>query len=163
MSTKPTTKGTVPASSKRSSTKATSKAGPKRSTTKAAITKPMAAAKSVPLTRPDGKPDIKVVTSEKFSDAASEINKRELVERVTAQSGMKKGDARRAVDAVLTALGSAIAEGKDIAAAPLGKIKIVRKKQTPNGELAVLRVKLKDPNKVPKPKPDPDDVAASSD
>ncbi|MFK7752550.1 MAG: hypothetical protein AB8B51_08365 [Sedimentitalea sp.] len=69
------------------------------------------------------------------------------------ESGMKKGEARHAVDAMLIVLHGAINEGLDIAAAPLGKIKIVRKKETPNGELAVLRVKLRDPGKMPTSKP----------
>lgn len=157
MVSKPTEKKTKTASSKRSATKAAAKPAkaraPKRSTTKAAITKPVAAAKAAPA--------MKLVTPVDSAPDNDEINKRELVERVSLQSGMKKGDARRAVDAVLGALNGVISEGKDLAAAPLGKIKLVRKKQTPNGELAVLRVKLKDPNKAPKPKPEADDAAAS--
>ncbi len=130
------------AAPKRSTTKAASKpaAAPKRSKTKAAIKKPVAAAKSVT--------PIKVLAPEADKNDATEINKRELVERVAVQSGMKKGEARKAVDAVLGAIGKTISEGKGIAAAPLGKMKLVRKKQTPNGELAVLRVKLKDPHRM---------------
>lgn len=128
--------------------KPTEKAGavaPKRSRTKAAITKPVAAAKAVRT--------VPVAAIKSEAGSGDEVNKKALVERFMAESGMKKGDARRAVDAMLNVLSAAIHEGKDIAAAPLGKIKIVRKKQTPNGELAVLRVKLRDPNKQPKPKP----------
>lgn len=138
MASKPTAKTAKPAKG----------AAPKRSTTKAAIKKPVAAAKAVT--------PIKVVAPAKKPVNNDEINKRELVERIVLESGMKKGDARRAVDAVLGAVAKAISEGKDIAAAPLGKLRVVRKKQTPNGELAVLRVKLKDPNHVPKPKSDVD-------
>ncbi|WP_298290768.1 HU family DNA-binding protein [uncultured Litoreibacter sp.] len=115
------------------------KTAPKRSTTKAAIKKPTAAAKAT-----------KAAVEEK-AVSTGELSKKELVERMVLESGMKKGDARRALEAVLGVVRSAIIEGKDISAAPLGKIKIARKKQTPNGELAVLRVKLKDLTKAATP------------
>ncbi|MEM9584051.1 MAG: HU family DNA-binding protein [Pseudomonadota bacterium] len=139
MPTKTAAKSSKRTTAKRTTSKAASKsAAPKRSTTKAAIKKPVAAKAA---------PPIKVVPPAPAAQESAEINKREFVERVVAHSGMKKGEARRAVDAVLGALNKAISEGKGVAAAPLGKMKLVRKKQTPNGELAVLRVKLKDAEK----------------
>lgn len=156
MATKKTTKSATKATgSTKTATKAAAKpagaaasktAAPKRSRTKAAITKPVAAAKAarvVPAT----------------AAAPNELNKKALVERFMTESGMKKGEARKAVDAMLTVLHGAIGEGMDIAAAPLGKIKIVRKKETPNGELAVLRVKLRSADKMPMPGADKQGVA----
>lgn len=74
---------------------------------------------------------------------APEISKKELLERVVDESGMKRSDVRQVLDATLRVLGTAIGEGATIAAAPLGKIKVTRSKETPNGKLAVCRVKLK--------------------
>lgn len=131
---------------------------PKRSSTKAAVKKPIAASKHLATS-----------TSAKTSDAAltsgqaGELSKKELLEAVVAESGMKKGEARRALDAVLSVMHGALSEGKDISAAPLGKIKIARKKQTPNGELAVLRVKLKTPGGTAPPKARKDPVADTTD
>ncbi|EPX79140.1 hypothetical protein thalar_01963 [Litoreibacter arenae DSM 19593] len=64
---------------------------------------------------------------------------------MVANSGMKKGDARRALEATMEALAGALREGNNLSLAPLGKIKIARTKDTPNGKLVVLRAKLKDP------------------
>ncbi len=116
---------------------------PKRSTTKAAIKKPVAAAKPKAL-----KPAKPPAPKPKPLTKNAELSKRQLLDRIVTESGMKKGDARTVLDAVLSGLRDAIADGHDIAASPLGKIKLVRKKETPNGELAVLRVKLKDPKKM---------------
>ena len=131
-----TASNTTAAKAVTKTTEAAKPAAPKRSRTKAAITKPVAAAKAA---RVAAVPDT----------ATKEITKKALVEDFMEESGMKKGDARRAVDAMLVVLHKALHDGNDIAAAPLGKIKIVRKKETPNGQLAVLRVKLRDPDKMP--------------
>jgi DNA-binding protein HU-alpha len=120
---------------------------PKRSTTKAAIKKPVAAAKPKAL-KPAQPPVPKAKIKPKPLTKNAELSKRQLLDRIVTESGMKKGDARTVLDAVLSGLRDAIADGHDIAASPLGKIKLVRKKDTPNGELAVLRVKLKDPKKI---------------
>lgn len=149
MTTKKTTKSgkaTKPASAAKAAAKSKPKAekaastvkaaAPKRSRTKAAITKPGAAAKAARV-------------APASATASTELTKKALVERFMEETGMKKGEARKAVDAMLVVLHGAIHEGRDMAVAPLGKIKVVRKKETPNGELAVLRVKLRDPDKMP--------------
>ncbi len=122
-------------------------ATPKRSTTKAAIRKPVAAAKPKAL-RPAKPPKATKATKPAAKSENIELSKRQLLDRIVTESGMKKGDARTALDAVLAGLRNALADGHDISAAPLGKVRLVRKKDTPNGELAVLRVKLKDPKKM---------------
>ncbi|MEM7471024.1 MAG: HU family DNA-binding protein [Pseudomonadota bacterium] len=109
----------------------------RRSSTKAATKRP-AVIKS---------PELPVAAAPEA--ATGEVNKRELVERLMAETGMKKGQARGALEAVLGTLGQVLSEGKHISAAPLGKVKLVRKKDTPNGELVVLRVKLKKPGSGP--------------
>lgn len=76
---------------------------------------------------------------------ALELSKKELVERMVEQTGMKTGEARRALDATLTVLASGLREGANLAAAPLGKIRIMRQKETANGDLVICRIKLKDP------------------
>lgn len=126
----------------------------KRSTTKAASTMPVAATKARTLKAAQPPKPVPRATPKKQQNV--ELSKQELLERITTESGMKKGEARAALDAVLTALRGALAEGLDISAAPLGRIRLVRKKDTPNGELAVLRVKLKDPAKLAKQAVAPD-------
>ncbi len=112
-------------------TKSSNSTAPKRSTTKAVVTKPTAGTKAV-------KPAVVKVAE------PGEVTKKDLIERLATESGMKEGEARRALDATLSVLAGAISEGDKISAAPLGKMKIVKKKDTPNGELVVIRLKLKD-------------------
>ena len=128
-------------SSTKSKTTAEKKATPRRSSTKAAVKKPVAA--KTKTAAPKAVNSAAKNTAEPKFASAGELGKKELLERLVAESGLKKGDARTAMNALLKVLHGALSEGKDISAAPLGKLRIARKKPTPNGELAVLRVKLK--------------------
>lgn len=102
-----------------------------RSSTRAASQKPVATkAKPVPAQSENDTP---------------EITKKELIARMVQESGMKPGEARKALDATLSVLRSALREEGEISAAPLGKIRVTRKKATKNGDLVVCRIKLKDP------------------
>ena len=124
-------------------TKPTSTIKTKRSTTRAASTTPKAAAKAA------SKSSVVSTAAAKSGiggqSDAPEVTKKEMVDRMVAQSGMKKGDARRALEATMAAMSDALREGNNLSLAPLGKMKISRTKDTPNGKLVVLRIKLKDP------------------
>ncbi|WP_281857582.1 HU family DNA-binding protein [Litoreibacter halocynthiae] len=120
----------------------------KRSTTRAASTTPKAAANTAPKA--------KIVSTKTASTSESggqaggqsdapEMTKKEMVGLMVSQSGMKKGDARRALEATMEALATALRAGNNLSLAPLGKIKIARTKDTPNGKMVVLRAKLKEP------------------
>lgn len=130
MATKPTSKTAAKSATTR-----------KRSTTRAASKTPTAAAKTAPKA--------KVVSTKPAPVAEAQgmdpLTKKELVERMVRDSGMKKGDARRALEATMGVIAGALREGRDLAVPPLGKIKIARTKETPNGKLVVLRAKLKEP------------------
>ncbi len=114
---------------------------PARSKSRVAATTPRAVRKTTKATV-----ETPVAPVETKSDAdAVELSKKDLIERLVRDTGMKKGEARRAMDAVLTVLNGALAEGSNMNAAPLGKIKIARTKETENGQLAICRIKLKKP------------------
>ena len=140
--------------------KPTSTKKTKRSTTRAASTKPKAAAKTAAkptaavsvVTAKTAEPQTsQTATPAGAKPDAPELTKKEMVERMVAASGMKKGDARRALEASMEAVAQALREGYNLSLPPLGKIKIARTKDTPNGKMVVLRTKLKDPAKaVPK-------------
>lgn len=119
---------------------------PARSKTRAATATPRRAAKAVVKKTAMITPLVKDPKKALVDDVEPvELTKKELIERMVEQTEMKKGDARRALDAVLTVLGGALAEGANMSAAPLGKIKIARTKDTKNGQLVVCRIKLKKP------------------
>ncbi len=127
------------------------KAKPVRSATKAATTKPRAAKARAARRAAAPKvvePAILTSVAPAFGGETAPkdgLSKKELLNRIAAECDMKRSDVRMALDATMKVLRQAILEGEDIAAAPLGKIKIARTKDTPNGKLAILRVKLKDP------------------
>ncbi len=128
---------TAPKKPKTVTAKAPSKAASLRSKTKAVSARPTAARKAV------AKPRLVAVDS---ATPNKELKKKELIDRIIAESGMKRGEVRTALDATMTVLRQALREGNDLSIAPLGKIKIAREKETPNGKLVVCRVKLKDPD-----------------
>lgn len=119
----------------------------KRSTTRAASTTPKAAAKTVAKAPKATVVSTKAKAASAQADVAArpEMTKKDLVESMMSATGMKKGEARRALEATMSAVADALKEGKDLAVPPLGKIKIARTKETPNGKLVVLRAKLKEP------------------
>ncbi len=119
--------------------KTTSKKSP-RSATKAAR-KPVKSARSA-VAAP-AKELAKDTSAKPGTDAGEDMRKKELIDRVAAKSGLKRGVAKQALEASLAVLGEVLAEGRSISAPPLGKLKVVRQKDTPNGKMAVVRVKFK--------------------
>ncbi|WP_010140718.1 HU family DNA-binding protein [Oceanicola sp. S124] len=75
----------------------------------------------------------------------SELKKKELVESVVARSGVKKKDAKPVVEAMLTVLGEALGEGRELSLHPLGKLRVTRTKDLPNGKLLVTRIRQSGP------------------
>jgi nucleoid DNA-binding protein len=75
---------------------------------------------------------------------ASEDNvmrKRDLIDRVVAQSGVKKKDAKPAIEAALAILGEALSNEEQLNLPPLGKVMVNRKKDIDNGEILVIKLR----------------------
>lgn len=81
------------------------------------------------------------------------IKKPELIDRVVAETGLKKKDVKPVVEATLAVLGRTLAGGEDITAPPLGKMMIKRVKDVANAR--VLTLKLRYPSGDDRPKRDP--------
>jgi hypothetical protein len=67
----------------------------------------------------------------------------DLIDAVVTASGAKKPQAKPVVEATLTALGLLLADGQELNLPGLGKLQVMRRKERPNGE--VLIVKLRRP------------------
>lgn len=92
----------------------------------------------------------KVVT-DKATNADHEsgiIKRKEIFDLVAKRTDVNRADTRAVFDATLETLSEMIAQHEEIVVPPLGKIKVKRKEEKPNGTLAILRVMLR------KPKPD---------
>jgi hypothetical protein len=97
---------------------------------KPAAEKPAAKAAARAEARP-AKAALKLV--EKPAPAASKagsIKLKDLVGQVASATGAKTADTKRAVEATLAAIGGALAAGKALTLPPLGKLRVVKTKDT---------------------------------
>ena len=70
-----------------------------------------------------------------------DLKKKELVDLVVERSGVKKRDAKPAVEAALAVLGEALSEGRELNLVPFGKLKVTRMKRAGNGQIINARVR----------------------
>ena len=70
------------------------------------------------------------------------LKKKDFFDRATERSGVKKSDAKAAIDATLAVLTEALANGDEIILPPLGKLKVTREKAHPKGRILMLRLQL---------------------
>ncbi|MEX0349723.1 MAG: HU family DNA-binding protein [Paracoccaceae bacterium] len=87
------------------------------------------------------KPEPKVVAVSAPVVTAPELRKKELIEQVVARSGVKKKDAKPAVEALLSILGETLADGREFNLQPFGKLKINRREEKANGRVVVCRLR----------------------
>lgn len=83
-----------------------------------------------------------------------ELRKKELFDLVTARSGMKKKDVKPVVEAMLAVLGEALKEHREMHLKPLGKVKIQRAKDLPNGQAIIIKVRQNNTNPDPVSSPE---------
>lgn len=127
--------------STRTTTRKTTTAKKPRRT--AAKSKPSASSVSVlPPSAPEAKaPTPKLVSVSTPSVSQPELKKRELIDMVVDRAGIKKKDAKPAIEAVLAILGEALAEGRDLNLRPLGKLRPQRKEEKANGTIIVCKLR----------------------
>ena len=76
-------------------------------------------------------------TNEKRGD----LRMRAYLTAVTERSGLKRRDAKKAIEAALAVLGEAVADGRGVNLPGLGKVKVVKTKKQTNASLFVLRLR----------------------
>lgn len=69
------------------------------------------------------------------------LRKRGLISEVAARSGMKRGDAKAAVESALAVLGEAIADGRGLNLPGFGKLKVVRTKKQAKAHVFVTKLR----------------------
>lgn len=69
------------------------------------------------------------------------MRKRELIEKVVELSGVKRKSAKPVVEAMLSVLGEALSESRELNLHPMGKLKVRRAKDMPNGRVLVTKVR----------------------
>lgn len=123
-------------------------------TKKAAETAAKPALDKAPVAKPSTALTPVVVQNEPPVVSAPEMKKRDLINLVVERSGVKKRDAKPAVEAALAVLGDALAEGRDLNLPPLGKIKVTKQKEIPQGSVLTVRLRRNSESK-PSEAPDP--------
>ncbi len=73
------------------------------------------------------------------------MRKKELVDVVVARSGMKKKDVKPVVEMMLSVLGEAIADNRELNLPPFGRLKVRREKTLPNGRMVVAKIRQTQP------------------
>lgn len=119
------------------------RAAAKPAAAKSAVVKP-AVAKAKPVVAKTGTPPVTSVPAATSSAAVVEpyvLRKKELIERVVARSGLKKKDAKPAIEAMLVVLGEALSNGEELNLQPMGKIMINRVIDKPNATVIVAKVR----------------------
>ncbi len=111
---------------------------------KSKVTKLRAAAKRIAAVPVDAKEP--AAADDEAGDVAGTgagpvLRKKDLLERVQAQSKAKKKDVKDVVEAVLTVLGEALAKGEELNLPPLGKARVGRHKGVSGGELYIIKLR----------------------
>ena len=99
-------------------------------------------------------PKVEVTTSaaETAADSSSapveqtpvlELRKKELIDQVVARSGVKKRDVKPVVEAMLAVLGESIDAKRPLHLEPMGKLRVNRSKDTPNGRIHICKLRRK--------------------
>lgn len=75
-------------------------------------------------------------------DAGSVVVKKgDMLDRMVAKGDLKRNQAKAALEAALEVLGDALAAGETLNLPPLGKVKVVRHKDTDSADIYTLRVR----------------------
>lgn len=74
--------------------------------------------------------------------APAPLKKPDLLDQLATRSGLKKRDAKLALDATLALIGEALARGEDLILPPLGRVRVVKAKDLGKGA-QLLTLKLR--------------------
>ncbi len=115
------------------------KAGPRGGAPKAATTSRKSS--EAPAKPAAAAPKPVVVAETAPEPVLPDLKRQELLAQVVARSDVKKKFAKPVLEAALALIGEALAEGRELNLAPMGKVKINRTKQMANGRVIIARIR----------------------
>lgn len=77
------------------------------------------------------------------SPAAPTLRKRDLIDLVATQTGLKKRHARAATEALLAAMGDAVERGEAMALEPFGRMRVARVAEREGGQTLTCKLRRK--------------------
>ncbi|SEK41659.1 HU family DNA-binding protein [Pacificibacter marinus] len=69
------------------------------------------------------------------------VRKKELIERVSDASGVKKGEAKKVIEALLKEMGDILQDGGELNVPPLGKLSVNRQKEISNAFILITKLR----------------------
>lgn len=90
--------------------------------------------------KPKPAAEVAVAAEEAAPTKGGSLKLKDLVDQVAQTTGGKKAEVKPVVEALLTAMGTALATGKALAVPPLGKLRVVKNK----GPALTLKLRLAD-------------------
>nr|WP_317054954.1 HU family DNA-binding protein [Roseovarius sp. W115] len=69
------------------------------------------------------------------------MKRKELVEEVSRRAELPKHKVKPVVEAMIAVMGEAVAEGRTMNLQPLGRMVHKRRKETPNADISVVRIR----------------------
>lgn len=82
-------------------------------------------------------------STEKDAGVNEVVNKKLLLSRVAARTGLRPNKTREIVEAVLEELGAALSDGEKLKLPPLGTLMVNRQKDVANGEVIICKLRRK--------------------
>ncbi|MEM9710193.1 MAG: HU family DNA-binding protein [Pseudomonadota bacterium] len=77
--------------------------------------------------------------------SAQTLRKRDLIERLTAETGLKRRDVRAVTEALLAALGESVAKGESLSLEPFGKLRVARSAEGTGSRTHTCKLRQKNP------------------
>ncbi len=87
-------------------------------------------------------PQLTVVQPASAVVAGPMFKMKDIVDKASVKSGVNKKDTRAAVEAAVEAMFEALAAGAEMNLPPMGRMKVVKEKATPNGKVLTVKVRL---------------------
>lgn len=116
------------------------------------------AAKPAPVTpitakappAPKGAP-VKVVDAPQSVILGPVMRKKELIDTVVEQTGRKKKDVKPVVEAMLSVLGDALGDNRELNLPPFGRLMVRKEKDLANGRMVVAKIRQTGPKSEDRP------------
>lgn len=107
----------------------------KAAAAKASVAKSAAAKAAKPTLVSSNNLDVPVAA------VVTELGKKDFLDRVSEAAGVKRGTAKKIVDAVLMELGDTLQRGENVNLPPLGKLSVNRMKEAPNAHIMITKIR----------------------
>ena len=145
MAAKSPSRKTAPKSASKVDAKAAAGKTRAADTVKSTATVKKKSALKTPANAPSTPADNGAIKPAKPVSITRELKKKELIDRVALASGLKKPQAKAAIEAALAILGEALEKGDAMNLEPLGKVKVQKEKDAGAARVYACRIRRKKP------------------